>query len=74
MSFETVIGLGEHTFPSAGWQNITSFQWDATGSMIIDNLLIEAQPVEETLDASVESVDGSGVELEGACPALDPFC
>ena len=41
---EIVAGVGPHTFPVAGWEDITSFRWNATGRMAIDHLVILVQP------------------------------
>ena len=43
---ETPVGIGTHTFPAAGWTGITSFRWDETGQMSIDNLVIEVESEE----------------------------
>lgn len=41
---ETVVEIGTHVFPAEGWTDITSFIWDVTSDMAIDNLVIEARP------------------------------
>ncbi len=40
---EIVAGPGVHVFSASGWTGITSFRWDATGNMMIDDLVIEAE-------------------------------
>lgn len=67
---EVTAGLGTHTFPLTGWQDITSFRWNATGSSIIDNLVILAQPG-SVASAQSTAAAGSAVPSNDAGEPID---
>lgn len=70
-------GVGRVTLGNAAWTNITSFSWDqASGDMIIDNLVISTAPSAAPAAASMSqtapepsaAVGGCDAYLPGSCP------